>query len=297
LFLGPRLTAPAVQAKAAAMENSEKIEVPPVPKAKETGGAGEFVRFVLTVFLIAVVIRSFIVAPFNIPSGSMLPKMMIGDYLFAAKWPYGYSRFSMPFGLGRFEGRIFGREPDRGDVVVFRYPGGGEDDYVKRLIGLPGDQIRVKDGILYLNGDAVPRVRIADYLMPMTPNSPCRTVDPEASRIVTDEEGQRYCAFPRYRETLPGGRSYEVLDQVDGIGDNTPVFIVPDGHYFVMGDNRDDSQDSRFSPAVQGVGFLPRDNLIGEALINFWSTDGSAEWSKPWTWLSATRWERIGDTF
>jgi len=227
----------------------------------------------------------------------MLPRMMIGDFLFVAKWPYGYSRFSMPFGLGSFDGRIFARAPDRGDVAVFRNPAGGEDDYVKRVIGLPGDTVQMRKGTLFLNGKAVPRVRVADFLMKVTLNSPCRTVDPDAARFVEEADGTRYCAYRRYRETLPGGRSYYVLDQIDGIADDTPLFRVPPGHYFMMGDNRDDSMDSRFPQAAEGVGFLPADHLIGEALITFFSTDGTAEWLKPWTWFTAARWNRIGETF
>jgi signal peptidase I len=266
-------------------------------RARKRSGLAETTRFLLIVFVAAVILRSFIVAPFVIPSGSMLPRMMIGDFLFVAKWPYGYSRFSMPFGLGSFDGRLLGSAPDRGDVAVFRNPAGGEDDYVKRVIGLPGDSVQMRGGTLYLNGEAVPRVRVADFLVRITPNSPCRTVDPSAARYVEDADGTRYCAYDRYRETLPGGRSYYVLDQIDGIADDTPIFRVPAGHYFMMGDNRDDSMDSRFPQAAEGVGFLPEDYLIGEALITFFSTDGTAEWLKPWTWASAARWQRIGETF
>ncbi|HEX8443255.1 MAG TPA: signal peptidase I [Allosphingosinicella sp.] len=266
-------------------------------KRRKRGGLAETTRFLLFVFLAAVILRSFVVAPFVIPSGSMLPRMMIGDYLFVSKWPYGFSRHSMPFGLGSFTGRYLGARPERGDVAVFREPGGSEDDYVKRVIGLPGDTVQMRDGALYLNGQAVPKVRVADYLMPLTPNSPCRSVDPDADPTVEDQEGRRYCAYPRFRETLPGGRSYYVLDQVDGVADNTPVFQVPAGHYFMMGDNRDDSMDSRFPRNMDGVGFLQEDYLIGEALVTFFSTDGSAEWLKPWTWFTAARSERIGETF
>ena len=267
-------------------------------RRKNKGGVAETTRFLFLVFLFALILRSFILAPFVIPSGSMLPRMMIGDFLFVAKWPYGFSRFSMPFGLASFQGRIFDGQPKRGDVVVFRYPGGGEDDYVKRLIGLPGDRLQLRGGGLWLNGKAVPRVRIADYLMPITANSPCRYVVPSLARIVDDGDGSRFCAYDRYRETLPGGRSYEVLDQIaGGPGDETEIFTVPQGQYFVMGDNRDDSLDSRFPPDAQGVGLLPADYLIGRAMITFFSTDGSAEWVKPWTWFSAARWERIGETF
>ena len=261
--------------------------------AKKKGGLAETTRFLLLFFLFAILLRTFVVAPFVIPSGSMLPELRIGDYLFVAKWPYGYSRQSIPFGLASFGGRILAREPERGDVVVFRYPG-EDEDYVKRLIGLPGDRIQMRAGMLFLNGKPVPKTRIADYLMPVTPNSPCRTVVPEMARIV-EEEGRRFCAYPRFRETLPGGRSYDVLDQVGG-GRTTRRLHRHRRQLFMMGDNREDS-DAAASARQKGVGLLPSDYVIGRAMIAFFSTDGSAEWVKPWTWFSAARWERVGRTF
>jgi signal peptidase I len=265
-------------------------------KAKKAGkgGLAETTRFLLVFLVLAMLLRTFVVAPFMIPSGSMMPRLMIGDYLFVAKWPYGYSRFSIPFGLASFGGRIWGAEPERGDIVVFRYPGKNED-YVKRLIGLPGDTVEMRRGTLFLNGKAVPRTRVADWVMPVTPNSPCRYAG--RIRAPTVEAGTLVCRYPRFRETLPGGRAYEVLDQYQGGPDDTPVVTVPAGHYFMMGDNRDDSADSRFSLAEDGVGLLPRDHVVGRALISFWSTDGSAEWIKPWTWFSAARWDRVGRTY
>ena len=266
-------------------------------KAKQAsrGGVGETLRFLLFLFLAAVIVRTFILAPFMIPSGSMLPRMMIGDYLFVAKWPYGFSRYSFPFALARFEGRLFGRDPDRGDIVIFRYPG-KDEDYVKRLIGLPGDRVQMRGGRLFLNGQAVAKVRIADFLMPKSPNSACRFVAGYQPTLI-QQSGETYCPYPRYRETLPGGRSYDILDQGDSEADDTPVFVVPEGHYFMMGDNRDDSADSRFSVQDLGVGFLPSDNVVGRPLVTFWSTDGSASWVKPWTWFTAARWDRVGRTY
>ena len=282
------------------MESEASIAPGPAPAPAETkrkkGGFGETTRFLLLLFALALILRSFVLAPFVIPSGSMLPRMMIGDFLFVAKWPYGFSRHSVPFGLAGFEGRVFGSHPERGDIVVFRYPG-SDEDYVKRLIGLPGDTVQVRGGEILLNGKPVPRVRIADYLMPRTANSPCRYVSLEAALPPVAEGGRTWCRYPRYRETLPGGRSYEVLDQWTGEADDTPVYRVPEGHYFMMGDNRDDSADSRFPRERGGVGFLPAENVIGRAAIVFFSTDGTAEWLKPWTWFSAARWDRVGRTF
>jgi signal peptidase I len=291
-------TRDAIEAEPASAATPAPANAPaPAPAKKKGGGIGETTRFLIILFVIAVIVRSFVIAPFSIPSGSMLPRMMIGDYLFVAKWPYGFSRYSFPFGLASYAGRLGEGQAERGDVVVFRYPGGEDVDFVKRVIGLPGDQVQVRGGVLYLNGEAVPKVRIADYLMPISPNTPCRTIDPAAARIVAGPGGQRSCAYPRYRETLPGGRSYEVLDQIEGVADDTQVYVVPEDHYFVMGDNRDDSEDSRFPRDVGGVGFLPEDYLIGRALVTFFSTDGSASLVLPWTWFSAARWERVGGTY
>jgi signal peptidase I len=288
------------------MESEIKAPAPPAEPVAQSGagpaaapaakkeGLWDTIRFVLTVILFAVVIRTFVAAPFSIPSGSMLPRLMIGDYLFVAKWPYGYSRFSMPFGLGSFDGRIMGGLPERGDVVVFRHPGPGNEDWVKRVIGLPGDVVEVRGGAVILNGRPLQRTRIGDYLMPVSPNSPCRKVGPD-SHDVAGEDGAAACAYPRYRETLPGGRSYEVLDQDPaGRNDEAPPVRVPAGHVFVMGDNRDDSEDSRVPLDAGGVGMLPIDNLLGRVLVNFFSTDGSASYWKPWTWFTAARWSRIG---
>jgi signal peptidase I len=263
------------------------------PEKKESWW--ETVRFFLILFVAAVLIRSLLFAPFSIPSGSMLPSLMIGDYLFIAKWPYGYSRYSFPFGIASFDGRLLAGLPERGDIVVFRYPGAPEEDWVKRVIGLPGDQIEVRDGGVILNGEPLLRRRVADYAMPVSPNSPCRAIG--ATRQIAGGDGT-LCAYRRFRETLPGGRGYDVIDQVDdGEADNVEPIIVPEGHLFVMGDNRDDSQDSRYEVSEDGVGLLPVENVLGRATIVFWSTDGSAEWLKPWTWFSAARLDRIGQTW
>ena len=274
------------------MESDAATAAPPAEK-KESWAS--LARFLLLLFLGALALRTLVVAPFSIPSSSMLPRLFVGDYLFVSKGSYGYSRYSFPFGILNFQGRIFAGLPARGDVVVFRYPGSRDEDLVKRVIGLPGDTVEVRQGVVVLNGRPLPRERIADFALPVSPNSDCRGIVPGAVRE-TPGEGGAVCLYPRFRETLPDGRSYEVLDQVvNGIADTFGPVMIPEGHVFVMGDNRDDSLDSRFA-VERGVGMLPADRIIGRVLITIWSTDGSSSWVKPWTWFTAARWDRIGRT-
>jgi signal peptidase I len=254
------------------------------------------VRFVLAVAIIAWAFRSFIGAPFNIPSGSMLPTLYIGDYVAVAKWPYGYSRFSFPFGIPSFDRRILGQLPKRGDVVVFRHPAENAD-LIKRVIGLPGDTVELRNGRVILNGRLVTREPLPPARVAVSENSPCRTIPPASPNVVL-ENGQPYCLYRAYLETLPGGPSYTVLDQVDaGPADDFPVTTVPAGRIFLMGDNRDDSLDSRFPTYEGGIGMVPTQNLIGRAGVTFWSTDGGASYWKPWTWFSALRGSRIGNGY
>ena len=259
-------------------------------------GTGSLLRFIIGVALLAWVLRSFVLQPFYIPSGSMLPTLQIGDYLTVAKWPYGYSRNSFPFGFPSFSGRFFEHLPSRGDVVVFRNP--GEDaDLIKRVIGLPGDTIAVRDGVVILNGRAVAREPLPPAKIAISPNSPCRVVPPARSIVIALRDRQD-CLYRAYLETLPGGPSYTVLDQVDrGPADDFPTVRVPAGRVFLMGDNRDDSLDSRFPDYEGGIGMVPTEDLIGRALVTFWSTDGSASWVKPWTWFSALRADRVGNGY
>ncbi len=265
-------------------------------KHRDKESTGSLLRFVIVLIVLAWALRSFIVAPFNIPSGSMQPTLYIGDYLIVAKWPYGYSRYSFPFGFPSFSGRVAGSLPKRGDVVVFRHPA-RDMDLIKRVIGLPGDTIAVEHGQLILNGRPVPRARLAPYKLAISPNSPCEAAPP-ALPTAASINGSSYCLYPAYRETLPGGPSYTVLDQVqDGIADDFPATQVPAGHVFMMGDNRDESADSRFATVAGGVGMVPADHLIGRAMVTFWSTDGSASYVKPWTWFSALRASRIGNGY
>ena len=251
------------------------------------------IRFVAKLALFVLILRSFIVAPFNIPSESMLPRLLIGDYLLVAKWPYGYSRWSLPFGVPLLPAMHWA-DPRRGDVVVFRSPevAGESHDVIKRVIGLAGDTIQMRRGQLILNGVAVPKDRVGDFVLPITPNF---TRCPAGHEGL--DGGKPICRYQRYRETLPGGRSYTVLDTGPGFdGDDTGLYTVPAGTVFLMGDNRDDSADSRF-PAPQGMGYMPVERLEGRAMVTFFSTDGSASYVRPWTWFSAARPGRIGDGF
>ena len=274
------------------LEDDETAPAASDTEAPRKGGG--LIRFFLTVLLIGWVLRSFLLATFYIPSGSMVPTLLIGDYLFVAKWPYGYSRYSFPFGVPSFEGRIFGDLPERGDVAVFRHP--VEDgDLIKRVIGLPGDTIEVRDGVVVLNGRPLERSPLGAVPVQLSPNSPCRNITDRGVAISAPEDGQ--CRYQAFRETLPNGRSYTVLDQATTAGDDLALTRVPEGHLFVMGDNRDDSADSRYSPMVGGVGFLPTERLIGRALVTVWSTDGSASYLLPWTWFSALRGDRVGNGY
>jgi signal peptidase I len=257
---------------------------------------GPRIRFYLLLALGAWLLRSLVVAPFSIPSGSMLPTMAIGDYLFVAKWPYGYSRFSFPFQFPPFDGRVIGRLPRRGDIVVFRKPG-ETVDWVKRVIGLPGDTVAVDDGRLVINGRPISRSDEGRIAIPLSPNSPCQVV-PSATPDLVEANGKAACRYPVYRERLADGRSWLVIDQIDDPrGDHFGPVKVPAGHLFLMGDNRDDSLDSRYAPAEGGLGPVPVEQLIGKASFAFWSTDGSASYWRPWTWLSALRPERIGEDY
>lgn len=273
---------------------NQTTATPAKPERQET--TGSLARFVLGVAVIAWAFRTFIVQPFYIPSGSMLPTLYIGDYLVVAKWPYGYSRYSFPFGFPAFNGRVLAGVPSRGDVVVFRHPTENAD-LVKRVIGIPGDTVEVRDGRLILNGSLVPRKPLSPAKIEVTANSPCRVIPP-AAPVVAAIGNRSFCMFRAYLETLPGGPSYTALDQVDhGPADDFPPVQVPAGHVFLMGDNRDDSLDSRFPGYEGGIGMVPLDNLIGRPLVTFWSTDGSASYVKPWSWFTALRGSRIGNGY
>ncbi|MBX2830941.1 MAG: signal peptidase I [Rhodospirillales bacterium] len=222
---------------------------------KKTGGLLDTLKTVFWAIVIALMVRTFAFEPFNIPSGSMIPTLLVGDYLFVSKFSYGYSKHSMPFSLPIIPGRVFESEPDRGDVVVFKLPADTTQDYIKRVIGLPGDTVQVTEGRLYINNTIVERERIEDY-------------------ILTDGGG-RSAAVPQYIETLPNGKVHRILELFgdQGPSDNTEAFTVPEGHYFMMGDNRDNSADSRAFPSR--FRFVPIENLVGRAEFLFYSKDSS----------------------
>ncbi|MBX9862158.1 MAG: signal peptidase I [Hyphomicrobium sp.] len=247
-------------------------------KADAGSGWAETAKIVVQALAIAMVVRVFFYQPFNIPSGSMKSTLLIGDYLFVSKLSYGYSRFSFPFSPDIFSGRVFASEPKRGDVAVFRLPQDESIDYIKRVVGLPGDEIQMKSGVLYINGTAVPKVYKDEF------------------KNIECDRYFRHCrdvVYKRYEETLPEGIKYTVLDlEQGGEFDDTDVFKVPAGHYFMMGDNRDNSSDSRAT-----VGYVPFENFIGRAEIIFFSAavdePEAMRWLSPWTWPFDIRWSRF----
>ena len=229
-------------------------------------------RTIIIAGALALMFRSLLFEPFNIPSGSMIPTLKVGDYLFVSKFSYGYSRYSFPFGIIPFDGRAMAGEPERGDVVVFRQPGNEDVAFIKRIVGLPGDDIQVKQGVLQINGTPVKR---------------------KHEEVGTATDGFSVMKYDDYVETLPEGTSHSIREMSDaGSLDNTRVYSVPEGHYFMMGDNRDNSNDSRTS----SVGLVPFENFVGKAQFLFFSHNGSARLWEIWKWPFAIRYSRIGDS-
>ncbi|RDI59859.1 signal peptidase I [Microvirga subterranea] len=239
---------------------------------KDESGLWETIKVIIQALLIAVVVRTLLFQPFNIPSGSLIPTLLIGDYLFVSKYSYGYSKHSIPFSPPLFSGRIFGSMPKRGDIVVFKLPKDNSTDYIKRVVGLPGDKIQVIGGVLHINGKPIQRERVEDYQ-------------------TTDLYG-RTISVPRYKETFPEGTTHYVIERDGdrGYWDNTNVYTVQPGHYFMMGDNRDNSTDSRDEA---NVGQVPAENLVGRAEIIFFSIDENASLWRPWEWPGYIRWNRM----
>ncbi len=238
---------------------------------KSGGGVGETVKIVIQALLLALVVRTLLFQPFNIPSGSMKPTLLVGDYLFVSKFSYGYSYYSLPLSPPLFSGRIMASPPERGDIVVFRLPKDDSTDYIKRVIGLPNDRIQMIQGVLHINEQPVKRERAEDF--------------------IESEEGTRTQRVRRWKETLPNGVSYYTLDLVDnGFYDNTQVYTVPTGQYFMMGDNRDNSTDSR---VLSQVGYVPFENIIGRAEIIFFSVEEGAQAWEFWRWPWTVRADRI----
>ena len=245
------------------------------PKRKEEGGLWETFKVIVQALLIALVVRTFLFQPFNIPSGLLIPTLLIGDYLFVSKYTYGYSKHSIQFSPDLFSGRILGAPPKRGDIAVFKLPRDGQTDYIKRVIGLPGDKIQMIQGRLYINGVVCPRE--------------------ETKKIVTTNVFGVEAEVPTYLETLPGGVQHLIIEREGdrGVLDNTDVYEVPKDHYFMMGDNRDNSTDSRVPPEQQGVGYVPFENLVGRAEIIFFSIDEGASAWEFWKWPATVRWSRM----
>lgn len=245
---------------------------------KEDESWGDFFKTIFYAFLIAIAFRTFVMQPFSIPSESMLKNLMIGDFLMVSKSSYGFSKHSLPFSLPLIPGRIFASDVERGDVVVFRLPRDPDIYYIKRIIGTPGDKIQTKGGELYLNDVKVPNKRLEDYV--------------RLGRYDREE------TFMQIEETMPNGKSYVTLDMgydKDSDADDSDAFLVPEGHYFAMGDNRDNSLDSRWN-RDKGVGFIPSENIIGKAKWITLSFDNKSALWEIWKWFPAERRERFFST-
>ena len=244
--------------------DSSKVDKSPIDKPAKEQSLFSTIFFAI---IIAFTFRSFFFEPFHIPSSSMNPGLLTGDYIFVSKYSFGYSRYSFPFGINFFSDRIFYKAPKRGDVLVFRLPSNPKINYIKRVIGLPGDEIQLKDSFLYINGNQIKRVKSGEF---------------------TAIENNISVSAEKFIETMPEGKKIEIMEQKLTPQDNTGVYTVPYGYYFAMGDNRDNSEDSRF---LNEVGFIPEENLIGEAKIIFFSCN-SPIWYF-WKWYESVRIERI----
>lgn len=272
----------------------------PVPVQKPAAQPVDWWAEIKGVFWLVLAVlgfHSFVAKPFYIPSESMMPGLLVGDRLVVTKYPYGWSFVSPTFHLLPFmSGRVWGELPTRGDIVIATPPG-VKEDYIKRVIGLPGDRIEVRGGIVILNGVPIKRSAKRDVRVPVDINSPCNDIDYPAAKTGA-VAGQQICVLPVYRETLPNGRSYDTIDMgQDSYGDNFPPITVPDKHVFLMGDNRDHSADSRFSIAERGLGgAVPWENVGGRAELITFSLDGTSSWWNPVSWITALRSGRAGNS-
>ena len=237
-------------------------------KSKKNSFFGNLKSIFIAIF-IALLIRSFIFEPFNIPSGSMKPNLLVGDFIFVSKYSYGFSKHSLPFSIPLIPKKILSNTPERGDVVVFKTPENNRTDYIKRVIGLPGDKIEIKNGIIFINGSEILRKKLNDFI--------------DTDNKTSNKRVRMYNEYFFNKEI-------NILDITDnGIADNTQLFNVPENHFFVMGDNRDNSQDSRF---ISTVGFIPYENLVGKAQFIFFSLE-NARFLQIWKWPNSIRYERI----
>ena len=237
-------------------------------KAKKNSFFGNLKSIFIAIF-IALLIRSFVFEPFNIPSGSMKPNLLVGDFIFVSKYSYGFSKHSLPFSIPLIPGKIFSNTPERGDVVVFKTPENNRTDYIKRVIGLPGDKIEIKNGIIFINGSEILRKKLNDFI---------------------DTDNKTNNKRVRMYNEYFFNKDVHILDITDnGIVDNTQLYNVPENHFFVMGDNRDNSQDSRF---VSTVGYIPFENLVGKAQFIFFSLENS-RFLQIWKWPNSIRYERV----
>lgn len=260
------------------MTESDKAEM--AIEEGETETLWETVKPILYAVIIAMVFRTFIYQPFTIPSESMLKNLMVGDYLLVSKFSYGYSHHSLPFSPKIFSGRIFGKMVERGDVAVFRLPSDPDIYYIKRIIGLPGDTIQMKKGGLHINGERVQTKQIDDYVR-------FQKVQIGMTEQVIEER------FEQFEETLPGGKTFVTLNKGYSPSDDTGIFRVPEGHYFAMGDNRDNSKDSRVPRRNDGVGYVPAENIVGRAEWITLSFDDGAKLWEFWKWFPSERRERF----
>jgi signal peptidase I len=267
-------------------------------KEKEKGSAlWREIKGLFWVLLAVLAFHSLIAKPFYIPSESMMPGLLTGDRLVVTKYPYGWSWVSPSFHIiGPMKGRLFGQMPKRGDIVIVTPPG-TRTDYIKRVIGLPGDTLRMVDGQLYINGQAVKRQVLPPDMIPIDVNSPCGSDhDPALYNFrVRGTDGKMYCKVPVVRETLPDGHSYETVDLGPSSEDNFPTVTIPEGHVWLMGDNRDDSADSRVPEWQGGLGGpVPWENIGGRAEFITFSLDGTSKWWNPISWIEALRPGRAG---